>query len=251
MRIISLSPSSTEILFALGAGDEVIGVTQHCDYPTEAFRRQRLGSWLHAQPSAIDALQPDIIVTTTYLPSELRTYVGRGDVLHLEPTNLASVLESILTLGRAIGRYQAAENLVGTMQRQLEDIRRTAPVQHLLVYCETWPTPPTQAGNWVPELVAIAGGKPIGGVHAYPSAPIAVDALQSADPDLLVFHWCKPDEVFDIERIRNRPGWEHVRAVQEDAYAYLPESFLNRPGPRLVDGVRKLQELFIQHQRRI
>lgn len=236
MRIVSLAPSSTEILFAIGAGDDVIGVTQDCDFPADALRRERLGTWLHAQPAAIEALKPDLIVTTTFLPDELRTYAGHGEVLHLEPTSLSSVLETMLIVGRAVGRSQAAERLVMTMQAQLEDIRNHAPAQQLLVYCEMWPNPPTQAGHWVPELVEVAGGK-------------AVDALQAADPDLLVFHWCNRDEVFDVERIRNRPGWENVRALQANAYAYLPENFLNRPGPRLVDGARQLQAALKAHQR--
>ncbi|MEK7640189.1 MAG: ABC transporter substrate-binding protein [Patescibacteria group bacterium] len=250
MRIISLSPSSTEILFAIGAGDDVVGVTQNCDYPADALRRQRFGTWLHAQPATIDSVQPDLIVTTSFNPEGLRTYTGHGEVLHLEPTSLSSVLESILILGRAVGRYQAAEALVFTMQEQLEDIRNHAPAQQLLVYCEMWPNPPTQAGQWVPELVSIAGGKMIRGQHEQSSTPMAVDEIQAADPDFLVFHWCNRDELFDAERIRNRPGWLNVRALQENAYAYLPENYLNRPGPRLIDGARQLQAAFKAHQRR-
>ncbi|MDP2789933.1 MAG: cobalamin-binding protein [bacterium] len=248
MRIISLSPSSTELLFAMGAGDDVVGVTQLCDYPAEAMRRERLGSWLHTQPAALDALRPNLIVTTTYRPDELRSYSGKGEVLHLEPSNLSSVFESALLLGRAVGRYQAAERLVQTMQEQLEEIRSHAPAQQLLVYCEAWPDPPMQAGNWVPEIIAIAGGQPVGGLHARPSEPVAVDALQAADPDIMVFHWCDPKVPPDAERIRNRPGWFALRALQANACAFLPNNLLNRPGPRLVEGARHLQAEFQAHQ---
>ena len=155
----------------------------------------------------------------------------------------------MLILGRAIGRTQAAEQLVRTLQGQLEDVRNHAPAHRLCVYCETWPSPPLLAGNWVPEIIDIAGGRPVGGVHANPGAPLTVDALTAADPDLLVFHWCNQDERFDINRISERPGWANVRALQTRAYAYLPGNLLNRPGPRVVDGARQLQALLFQHQR--
>jgi iron complex transport system substrate-binding protein len=249
MRIVSLSPSSTEILFAIGAGDEVVGVTYHCDYPAKALQRQRLGSWLHAQPKAIDALAPDFIITTTFRPEELRTYSGRGEVIHLEPTGLSSVLETILLLGRVTGRYQAAELLVQTMHQEFENIRASAPVNKIKVYCETWPSPPMHAGNWVPELIEIAGGTAVGGSHASPSSLVSVDALHNADPDLMVFHWCDQEKPFDIEQIRSRSGWSKLRALQANAYEYLPENLLNRPGPRLVDGVRQLHTIIRKHQR--
>lgn len=248
MRIVSLSPSSTEILFAIGAGDDVVAVTQLCDHPADASRRERLGSWLHAQTAAIDALRPDLIVTTTYLPEELRTYSGRGEILHLEPTSIGSVFETALLLGHAVGRYHGAEILVQGMERAFEEIRACALPQKLRVYCEAWPDPPMQAGNWIPELVEIAGGLAVGDLHAQPSIPTAVDALHATDPDVLIFHWCDAGERPDPERIRLRQGWSELRAMQANSFAFLFGNLLNRPGPRLVDGARQLQAAFAVHQ---
>lgn len=248
MRIVSLSPSSTELLFAIGAGGDIVGVTQLCDYPSEAKQKEILGSWLHPDAATIKSLAPDLIVTTMIQPEEIRSYGGRGDFIHLEPTNLSSVLETILILGRATGRNQAAELLVEKMQKDFEVIRSQAPVQKLDVYCEMWPNPPMQAGNWVPELVEIAGGKPIGSLYGRPSAPVAVDALQSGDPDVMIFHWCNENEKPDLERIRNRPGWSTLRALQGDACVFLSANLLNRPGPRLVDGAHQLQDVLYKHQ---
>lgn len=248
MRIISLSPSSTEILFAIGAGADVVGVTQDCNFPAEARRRNQLGSGLQAQPSVIEALHPDLIVSTSYLPEELRLYAGPGEVLYLEPTSLGSVLETILLVGRAVGRYQNAETLVQAMQRDFEEIRTHAPQTKLRVYCEAWPDPPMQARNWIPELVEIAGGFPIGELNAQPSQPVTVDALQSADPDVLVFHWCNPDNHRNPEYLGQRLGWANLRALQTNACAYLPDNLLNRPGPRLVEGARQLQTVLVAHQ---
>lgn len=250
MRIVSLSPSSTEIAFALGAGEDVIAVTHLCDYPFAAQRRARVGSWVHTDPEQLTRLRPDIILTTNYVPEELRSHDALSQrVLTLEPSSLASVLESILEVGWHLGRYTAAEELVGEMQKSLEVLRSSQPVHQLRVYCEERPDPPTRAGYWVPEIVELAGGIPIGGVHANPSSPVQVDALRAEDPDLMVFHWCNPGESHDPQQVAQRPGWEDFRAVRSQAFAFIPHDILNRPGPRLVDGARALQGILHAHQR--
>ncbi len=250
MRIVSLSPSSTEIAFAIGAGEDLVAVTHLCDYPSDADRVERVGTWLHTDPNRLLDLRPDLIITTTVLPEELQQHSAlRERTLHLQPTGLGSVFESILELGRTVGRQTAAEEVVRNMHQSFESIQDAQPLHRLHVYCEEWASPPMAAGNWVPEIVQIAGGRPIGGVHTNPSAPTDVDALRSADPDVMIFHWCSPQERHDPERIRQRPGWGKFRAVQAGALAFIPNSLLNRPGPRLVDGASALQAALQRFQR--
>ncbi len=248
MRILSLSPSSTEILFALGAGDELVGVTHLCDFPEAASRKPQFGSWLHNQPERITATNPDLIVTTTFFPPELEMLRTTHDVLHLHPRGLGGVLESIQQLGEATGRGDAARKLVESMQKKFERIRANAPPKRLHVYCEEWPKPPMIAGNWIPELVELAGGIPVGGVHSRPSTAVDVDALRAADPDLMIFHWCSITDPHELDTVRQRPGWDTFRAIQVDALVRIPNSLLNRPGPRLVEGVEQLQKSLLQYQ---
>lgn len=249
MRIVSLSPSSTELLFALGAGADVVGVTQHCDFPAESQHRERVGSWLSPHLTAIDALTPDLIVTTNFLPDAVQAYNGEGDLLHLEPSSLGGVLESILQLGWAVGRSYEAQRLVNVMQQEFERIRAQAPARQLRVYSEAWPNPPLHAGEWVPEVIELAGGKPVAGWGSQPSSLASIDALRKADPDVLVFHWCDAEQEFEARHILQRPGWDSLRATQANAIAYLPGNSLNRPGPRLVDAARQLQAVLHAHQR--
>jgi len=250
MRIVSLSPSSTEVLFAIGAGNEVVAVTHLCDYPLEAQRRERLGSWLHTQPDRLAQLKPDLTVTTTFLPPELKANLDVGELLHLQPRGLGGVFESIIQLGEATGRTQTARELVQNMHRQLETLRASAPAHRLTVYCEEWPDPPMIAGNWVPELVELAGAMPVGGVHVNPSTAVNLDALRAADPDVMVFHWCSAAQAeADVDRVRQRQAWQDFRAVKTNALVPIPNSLLNRPGPRLVDGARALQAAFQRYQR--
>lgn len=248
MRILSLSPSSTEILFALGAGEDIIGVTHVCDYPEAATRKPQFGSWLHNQPERIAAEKPDVIVTTSFFPPELEALRTSHSILHLNPRGLGGVFESIHQLGEVTGRSDTARQLVDSMQRSFERIRAAGPARRLHVYCEEWATPPMIAGNWIPEIVELAGGKPVGGIHTNPSTAVSVDALHAADPDVMIFHWCSMSDPNELDAVRQRPGWDTFRAVQVDALVRIPNSLLNRPGPRLVLGAELLQKALLQHQ---
>ena len=248
MRILSLSPSSTEILYALGAEKELVGVTHLCDYPQAAQYKPQFGSWLHTQPERLAQANPDVIVTTTFFPKELESLRATHTLLHLQPKGLAGVFETIHQLGEVSGRTENARTLIDSMQRQFEKLRAAAPQKKLRVYCEEWPNPPMIAGNWVPEIVELVGGMPIGGVHHEPSTTVQVDALRAADPDLMIFHWCSKDDIHELESVRQRKGWSEFRAVQTDALVRIPNSLLNRPGPRLVEGAKHLQNALLQHQ---
>lgn len=248
MRILSLSPSSTEILFALGAADDIVGVTHVCDYPEAAKYKPQFGSWLHNDVDRLMAVQPDAIVTTTFLPLELETLRATNQLLHLQPHGLAGVFETIHQLGDLTGRTEAARELVHAMQRSFEQIRAAAPTRRLSVYCEEWPHPPMIAGNWVPEIVELAGGNPVGGVHVNPSTPVDVDALHAANPDVMLFHWCSMEDPGELDSIRQRKGWDAFRAVHGNALVRIPNSVLNRPGPRLVEGARHVQQALLRYQ---
>jgi iron complex transport system substrate-binding protein len=100
------------------------------------------------------------------------------------------------------------------------------------------------SGNWVPELVAIAGGEEGIAETGKPSAAYDFDRLRAFDPDLIVCHWCGFGERGDAARVAERPGWDALRAVREGRIAFLDDSLLNRPGPRVVEGARALQALF-------
>lgn len=248
MRILSLSPSSTEILYAIGAEDDIIGVTHLCDYPEPAKYKPQFGTWVHTDPERLLAERPDLIITTASLPPELAELRKSRTLVHLQPRGLAGVLETIHQLGEYTGRSEASRNVVDAMQRAFEKVRAAAPTKRLTVYCEETPDPPTIAGNWVPEIIELAGGHPIGGNHTHPSTPIHVDALHAANPDIMLFSWCGIEQPKNIETIREREGWDHLRAVHSNALVSIPQSLLHRAGPRLVEGAQQVQAALVQYQ---
>ena len=277
MRIISLVPNGTEILFAVGAGDLVVGVSHECDWPEEARRRPVLtGSALNPGMSAaeidravaaqvgsgaslytldeakIAALAPDLIVTqqlcpvcavsTAQVDGAVRPLPRCPDLLSLDPCSLADVLADVRRIGAATGREAAAAALVAALAARLAAVRdRVAGRPRPRVAALEWLDPPFAGGHWVPEMIAAAGGEDA-------SRRLTWDDLHAADPDLLVVMPCGFDEAgarAQIALVDPLPAWRRLRAVREGrVHPVDANGCFSRPGPRLVDGIERLAELF-------
>lgn len=242
MRIVSLAPSNTEILYALGVEEQIVAVTKFCDWPAQVIDKPRIGSWPHINPERVRQLSPDLILTS-WMPPELVEWSGPGNVLHVEPKNLWDVFENVRTIGEAVGAGSAADRIVRQMEQGFDVLRTWSPARQPRVYMEEWYDPPVVAGNWIPELVAIAGGQAVLTEINQPSKPFSLAALTVADPDLVVCHWSGWGHRTDESRILQRPGWEEVRAVREGRVWFIDDALINRPGPRLVQGANELQRV--------
>jgi iron complex transport system substrate-binding protein len=284
MRIISLVPNGTEILFALGAGDQVVGVSHECDWPEEARRRPILtGSALAPGMSAaeidaavsaqvgsghslytldearIAALAPDLIVTQELCPvCAVSTEQVDGavlplphcpEVLSLDPRTLGDVLADIRKVGEATGRRAEAEALVSDLEDRLAAVReRTSSALPPKVLALEWLDPPFAGGHWVPEMIAAAGGVDAVALPGDSSRRLTWEEIDAADPDVVVVMPCGFDEAgakAQMSGMADRPEWERLRAVRQGrAYPVDANGCFSRPGPRLVDGIERLAELF-------
>jgi len=255
MRIVSLIPSATEILFALGAGDAVVGVSQECDFPPEAVNRPRVVTCTidpNAASSAIDEqvrdktrrgeplyrldlellqqLKPDLIITqalcdvcavkATDVQQALGSLSHRPQILSLDPHELADVIRDVRTVGRAIDRGWDAEGLADQLAQRLETIRRTTASlgKRPRVFCLEWLSPPMTAGHWVPEMVEAAGGVEVLGQAGERSRTVTWAEILQARPEVLVLMPCG----FSIDRTRRelsqleaRSEWPQLPAVQQ------------------------------------
>lgn len=250
-RIISLAPSTTEILFALGAASRLVGVSRYCDYPAEALSLPKVGRFVDADVDAIVALQPDLILTSSHLQKAIVERLIDQDltVLALNPTDLSGVFRDILLLGRILGALDRARALVADLHRRADAViagSGALPCRPS-VYLEEWGKPLIPAGWWLADFVEMAGG--VSAVSATErhrhSAEriIAPEAVREADPEIIIVSW--PGVPQDVPRRRalNRPEWQCVSAVRHGRVYTVDDFLLHRPGPRLVDGLEAIARI--------
>ncbi|MBZ5736105.1 cobalamin-binding protein [Nocardioides sp. TRM66260-LWL] len=278
MRIVSLLPSTTEILFAIGAGDDVVGVTFECDTPAEARQRRIVSSTALPEgldPAGIDAfvsaamgrgedlyrldagaladLDAELVVTQDLCAvcaldvdtvSEAMAHLGcTADVLTIDPHTLDEVLASVVTLGAATGRERAAAELVASLRARLDAVARdvaTRPAEgRPRVAVLEWTDPLYAPGHWIPEMVELAGGVNVLGTAGARSVRTTVEALHAARPDVVVVAPCG----FDRAGAQAQADALLAAGVLPDGvrvHAVDADGMWARPGPRLVDGVEEL-----------
>ncbi len=283
MRICSLLPGATEIAFALGLGDQIVGVTHECDYPPEATRKSILvhsaidparmsageidsmvvellqtGKGLyHIDGAALRAADPDVILTQglcEVCALDYNEVVAAAallprppQIISLNPHNLTDILDDILRVGRATERQSAAAALVEALRHRIEIVGRREPDNRPRVVCLEWFEPLYSAGHWVPEIVALAGGYDTLGRPGEPSAKVEWNAVLDARPDVILLVPCG----FDVRRavkestpLRALPGWNELPAVKSgNVFALNGNAYFSRPGPRLVNGLEILARI--------
>ncbi|MBI3420682.1 MAG: cobalamin-binding protein [Candidatus Sungbacteria bacterium] len=243
MRIISLAPSNTEILYALGLGNQIIAVTGFCDWPGDVRTKPRIGAWINTEPEKIKALMPDLIFTSYFIPEPLRNWSGPGALVHVEPKTLEGVYDGIRVIGETTDALKTARNVIEEMKQGFGKIAIQAPSERVRIYMEEWFAPPMASGNWVPELVEISGGRHAIAKQGESSAGFAFDELAQFDPDAAIFHWCGFGSKFPKEKLADRSKeWQELRMFRNNALYAIDDSMINRPGPRLVEGAQKIQE---------
>ena len=273
MRLVSLLPSATEIVYALGLGDELAGVTFECDEPPAAraektivvggldtkamapgdidrYVRSRLAAGedlytLHAR--ALAGLAPDLILTQDLcrvcaLPSgqvsDALDYLGcQADVLTLDPHRLDEVLASITAVGQRAGVPERAAALVAGLRARLATVAAgVAGLGRPRVAVIEWVDPPFTAGHWVPDMVSAAGGRAVAARPGVPSVQTSWPAIAAAGPDLVVVAPCGYHLAGAAEQA-------HLAAAQlpgVPVWAIDADGIVVRPGPRLVNGVEAL-----------
>lgn len=239
-RILSLAPSNTEILFALGAGPRVVGVDRFSDYPPEAREKAQVGGIVDPSFEKIVALEPDIVFAIRGKDIVSRLESLGLTVFVLEPRNLAQVYEGIGAIGRIIGSDGKAEEVVSAMQVRVRAV--TARVEDLppeerpRVFHEVWPEPLATAGpgTFIDDLITLAGGRNIFADAREQWPQVSAEVVVQRDPDVIITSF--PDSVSELEG-KKRGGWQGVAAVQNGRIGLVDQDLIARPGPRIVAGL--------------
>lgn len=254
MRIVSLLPSSTEIICGMGLQDQLVGVTHECDYPADVVGLPKVTRTLiptDASSGEIDRLvrerlktkaalysldlqvlkrlQPDLIVTQALcdvcavaeeeVQSAVCSLPGQPQVINLEPTCLADVWRCIRAVGYAAGQGSQADDYVASLQARVDAVRdRSAAItRRPRVMLLEWIDPPFSAGHWSPELIALAGGREVIGVAGERSTTIAWSDIVAADPEVLLIACCGFSvnrTIEDLPLLRAYPHWDSLSCVR-------------------------------------
>jgi iron complex transport system substrate-binding protein len=283
MRIVSLIPSATEILFALGLGEEIRGVSHECDFPAEARSKRvvvhpRIPDGLAAaeierrvreyvargeslyvvDAAALAELDPDLIITQDLchvcaatpddLAAALSGLARMPQILTLDPQSLDDVYENIHRVAAAAGRAPEADRVVAALRARVAAVERAvAGSPRPRVLCLEWLDPPYPGGPWVPEMVEYAGGIDVLGKARVPSVPVMWDAVLATQPDIVVIMPCGYGSEKAAAEYAAAPlpaGWSDLPAVRAGrVFCVDGSSYYSRSGPRLVDGIEVLAGL--------
>lgn len=249
MRIASLSPAATEILFGLGLGigsgpHQIVCVDQFSNFPDAAKKIPHLRDHQAIDADAVKKFIPEAVITGTVVQQKLAEELRSNDlpVIHQDPRSINQIYESIRQLGTIFEKSVEAENLILKMQQGFNAVKKKSSLlsRKPKVYIEEWHQPPMVSGNWVPEVIRIAGGQSFPITDGELSHEVTLEQVQQFDPDLIVISWCGAGTLAPKEVLLNRPGWGTLRAIRDGRVRVIDDSFLNRPGPRLVEGAQHI-----------
>ncbi len=238
-RVVSLSPATTELLFALGAGDRVVGRTHWCDYPAAALAVPDLGDGLTPNLEAVLGVHPDLVLlypSARNLQAVARLHAAGIPTLQLATDRLADVSRLARLLGPLVDRAAAGDSLGNQLERQLAALDLPPLPAPPRVFLLAWADPPVTigAGSFLNDIVTRAGGVNIFADLPAPSGPVSIELVTQRDPDLIL------TTAADLPGFMQRPEWQAVRAVRLRRLVSLPGSAFERPSPRAVAAIQQL-----------
>lgn len=249
-RILSLAPSNTEIVYALGAGDRIVAVDQWSDYPAAAKAKAKIAP-LNPSLEQIVKFSPDLILSAQGGAEPLLPLERQGiKVLILAPRTLDDIYRNILQIGRIVGAEARAERLVRGMRQQaaavLERVRDASRPKVFIELDGTDPLKPFTAGpgSFIDLLIRLAGGANIASRARSPWPQLSLEELIRADPDVIILG----DAIVPLnpqtpDMVARRSGWARLRAVRRGAIYPIDTEVISRPGPRVVEGLDLLAKL--------
>ncbi|MFN3491803.1 MAG: ABC transporter substrate-binding protein [Anaerolineales bacterium] len=251
-RIVTLAPSLTELLFAVGAGSQVVGRDDYSDFPAEALDVASIGSTYGAlNTEAILALEPDLVIAAEVnTPEQVKSLEDLGITVYYlkNPITFTELYDQVRWAGTITGHEEEANALADSLSARVDSVAEAVSTleERPTVFYEIdgtdtskpWTTGP---GTFMDTMITMAGGINIGGVLNEPFAQISVEEIVLQDPDFIILG----DTLFGvtIESIAERAGWADLTAVKENRIFAFDDNLASRPGPRLVDGLEELLKI--------
>lgn len=244
-RIVSLAPGNTEILFSLGLGDRVVGVTDYCDYPAEAAAKEKVGDFYSPSVEKIIALAPDVIFATGGIQTEVvQQLESLGQVvIAVNPGDVHEVMEAIERMGRVAGRLEEAQEITRNMSRRIDSIREKIvsvseeekPSAFVVIWIEEAKIFSAGPDTFVSSIISMAGGKNVADDTNVEYPQYSTEKLMEVNPQVIIstaYGYSNPEDV------KNALALNDLKAVKDNRVFVIEDAdLLTLPGPRIVEGL--------------
>ncbi len=249
-RIVSLSPGNTEIVFALGLGERVVGVTDYCNYPSEALAKEKVGGFSDPNVEVILTLKPDLVLAGSMHEEVVAQLEERAiPVLVMEPETVSQVYEAIRLIGTAAGVKEKAETVASGLEQQINGVQEKLAVltddEKVTVYYELWYDPPMTVGNrtFIHEVITAAGGKNVFADIEDDYPTVSSEAVAEKNPRVILYPDDHGTAEMVLEQYYARPGWSGIAALKDERIYRVDSDPFNRPGPRMGQAIQKVAAL--------
>lgn len=244
-RIVSLSPSNTEIVFALGAGSKLVGVTSFCDYPNEALSIEKIGDFEGPNIEMIKKVQPDVILAGVYIQEDIVIALENLGipVITTEASDFKGIYDSITLIGKLVDREDKAEEIINDMKKTIDDIKsKTKDLNMPNVFYVAWFEPLITAGQgtFINDVIEISGAKNIAeGVEGW--TEYSAEELIKQNPDMVIAALHANNEGISKEDLLDSSILKNLECVKSgNIYIMKDDNLISRPAPRIVEAVKEM-----------
>ncbi len=244
-RILSLSPATTEILFLLGLGNSIVGVTSDCNYPPQALKKPKVGKFGFIDLEKVVSLKPDIIFATSDMNKQLDVLKNyKVPLIALNTTNISSVLDNVTLVGGLTGKQAAAKKITESLNKRIKKVKdKASHNNHPRVFYCIWFDPLITAGSksFIGDMIKLSGGENIAEGIKAPFAKFSLESLVAKNPQFIIV----PKTTFTKMNLKISP-WNRLNAVKNNRVKAVNEDIYLRPAPRIVDALEELQNYILR-----
>ena len=239
-RIVSLAPSNTEILFALGLGEKVVGVTEYDDYPEEAKLKEKVGGFQTVDIEKVASLNPELVLATGGVQLEVVEKLREIGltVVVIDANSISEIQENILLIGRIAGSKREAESLVDSMWQRIEAVKdkSSSNLRRPRVMYIVWGEPLMAAGPgaFASNLIELAGGENVFSDSAIDYPKVSMESVIERDPEVIITN---TNTGMELEGLKDAAEWKGISAVKNRRFHVINGDIVSRPGPRIVEAL--------------
>ncbi len=242
-RVVSLTPAATEIMFALGVEDKLVGVTEYCDYPAEALNKPKMGDFENPNIELVIDAEPDLVFVAAWIQIELVDRLEQlgSKVFVLDAETIDQVIKNIRMTGEIMGVSENANLIADDMQERVDRVlEKVKDLEKPLVFYEVWDDPLMSAGpgTFIHSLIEMAGGINMAEDTDTLYPRLSMEILVERDPDVYI-----ANDVHNSRDIMARPGYDSLRAVQNERVYTIEDDLVTLPGPRIIMGLEKMAKI--------